>query len=222
MDTRETRDYAREAKFVIDARLRPAIVEWSRANLEPDGHGAGVYADEYTTASLYFETDRFDVYCRKESYGRSKYRIRRYGLSDIIFLERKFRTDRLLAKRRTTVPVSDLERLASERAGHFLGGLLVSPPCAAAASPSVDSDVLRPRGAGRDVGHGTGQDDDRPQSPRAPDARPRVHSRRRAAAHRGSSASSRSSTGVRFPRCSSAWLRSSGYRDSGCRSIVSV
>jgi VTC domain len=115
MDTRETRDHAREAKFLIDAKLRPAIVEWSRANLEPDGHGAGVYADEYTTASLYFETDGFDVYCRKESYGRSKYRIRRYGLSDIIFLERKFRTDRLLAKRRTTVPVSDLERLASDR-----------------------------------------------------------------------------------------------------------
>ena len=113
MDTRETRDWAREAKFLIDARLRPQVVEWSRANLEPDGHGSGVYADEYTTASLYFETDAFDVYQRRDSYGRSKFRIRRYGMSNIIFLERKFRTERLLAKRRTTVPVGDLERLAS-------------------------------------------------------------------------------------------------------------
>ena len=45
-------------------------------------------------------------------YGRSKFRIRRYGFSDIIFLERKFRTERLLAKRRTTVSVLDLDRLA--------------------------------------------------------------------------------------------------------------
>lgn len=113
MDSRETRDFAREAKFLIDASLRPKIVEWSRANLEADGHGSGVFADEYNTASLYFETDAFDVYRKTHSYGRSKFRIRRYGLSDIIFLERKFRTDRLLAKRRTTVPVGDLERLAT-------------------------------------------------------------------------------------------------------------
>ncbi len=113
MDSRETRDFAREAKFLIDASLRPKIVEWSRANLEADGHGSGVFADEYNTASLYFETETFDVYCKKHSYGRSKFRIRRYGLSDTIFLERKFRTERLLAKRRTTVPVADLERLAT-------------------------------------------------------------------------------------------------------------
>ena len=115
MDTRETRDFAREAKFLADADKYPKIVEWSRANLEADGHGSGVFADEYTTASLYFETAEFSVYQRQASYGRSKYRIRRYGMSDIIFLERKFRTDRLLAKRRTTVPVTDIDRLAGDR-----------------------------------------------------------------------------------------------------------
>src|SRR4029079_5266338 len=113
MDSRETRDWARETKFAINARIRPQVVDWSRANLEPDGHGSGVFADEYATSSLYFETDAFDVYSRNQSYGRSKFRIRRYGLSDIIFLERKFRTERLLAKRRTTVPVADLEKLAT-------------------------------------------------------------------------------------------------------------
>ena len=48
-------------------------------------------------------------------YGQSKYRIRQYGKSDPVFLERKFRTGRLLAKRRTTVPASDLLRLESDR-----------------------------------------------------------------------------------------------------------
>ena len=115
MDTRETRDFAREAKFLVDVAKYPQIVAWSRANLEADGHGSGVFADEYTTASLYFETASFSVYQRHASYGRSKFRIRRYGMSDIIFLERKFRTERLLAKRRTTVPVGDIDRLAEER-----------------------------------------------------------------------------------------------------------
>ena len=116
METRETRDYAREVKFLVDAHVRDAIVAWSRKHLEPDGHGAGPFADEYMTTSLYFETPEFHVYRRHESYGRSKFRVRRYGHSNIVFLERKFRTERLLAKRRTTVPLTDLERLASDTA----------------------------------------------------------------------------------------------------------
>ncbi len=114
MDSRETRNFAREIKFVTTLDMRPRLLEWSRANLEPDGHGAGIYADEYSTSSLYFETRKFDVYQRNDSYGKSKFRIRRYGGSDIVFLERKFRTERLLAKRRTTVPVDDLGRLAHD------------------------------------------------------------------------------------------------------------
>ena len=115
MHFRETRDRAREVKFLVDAKTRPALVEWARTNLAADGHGDGVYADEYNTVTLYFETDKFDVFHRHKSYGRSKFRVRRYGHSDIVFLERKFRTDRLLAKRRTTVPVNDLEHLVDAK-----------------------------------------------------------------------------------------------------------
>ena len=112
IDSRETRDWAREIKFLVDASLRSDIVDWLRENLRPDGNGAGRFHDEYLTTSLYFETPDFDVYHRKESYGRSKYRARRYGLLDFVFLERKFRTNRLLAKRRTTVSLPEVQRLA--------------------------------------------------------------------------------------------------------------
>ena len=115
MNIRETRSYAREIKFVADLSMQPRIVEWARTKLLPDGHGAGIHADAYTTSTLYFETPAFDVYQRRGSYGRSKYRVRRYGHADPIFLERKFRTGRLLAKRRTTVPMTDLDRLADDR-----------------------------------------------------------------------------------------------------------
>jgi len=116
METRETRDFAREIKFKTQLERWPDIVRWSRANLSPDGHGAGEHADEYQTSSLYFETPKFDVYRRSGSYGRSKFRIRRYGAAPVMFLERKFRTERMLVKRRTSVPVEDLQRMDSPNA----------------------------------------------------------------------------------------------------------
>jgi hypothetical protein len=105
---------ARELKFVVPLALRPRIVEWARQHLAPDGHGEGLHADEYSTSTLYFETSEFDVYKRQGSYGRSKYRIRRYSTPEPVFLERKFRTGKLLAKRRTTVLASDLTRLEND------------------------------------------------------------------------------------------------------------
>lgn len=116
METRETRDFAREIKFKTTLDRWPDIVRWSRANLGPDGHGAGEYADEYQTSSLYFETPKFDVYRRSGSYGRSKFRIRRYGGAPVMFLERKFRTERMLVKRRTSVPVEDFQRMSATKA----------------------------------------------------------------------------------------------------------
>ena len=112
MDSRETRDWAREIKFMTDLERRPQIIEWARAHFAPDAFGTGEHHDEYSTSSLYFETPRFDVYRREASYGKAKYRVRRYGNSPTIFVERKFRTERLLAKRRTTVPLADLAKLA--------------------------------------------------------------------------------------------------------------
>lgn len=113
VNSRETRDFARELKFLVDERQAPTLREWARAHLDRDHFGSGPHGDEYTTTSLYFETPAFDVYHRRGSYGRSKFRIRRYGTSDIVFLERKFRTHRLLAKRRTTVPIHEMDHLAA-------------------------------------------------------------------------------------------------------------
>jgi len=113
VNSRETRDFARELKFLVDERQAPALREWARAHLDRDHFGSGPHGDEYTTTSLYFETPGFDVYHRRGSYGRSKFRIRRYGSSEVVFLERKFRTHRLLAKRRTTVPILEMDHLAA-------------------------------------------------------------------------------------------------------------
>jgi len=110
-ETRETRASACEIKFIVDERQAAAIRAWARANMQPDPHGNGPFGDAYTTSTLYFDTERFDVFHRKGSFGRSKYRVRRYGASDVVFFERKMRTSELLVKRRTAALLHDLSRL---------------------------------------------------------------------------------------------------------------
>jgi hypothetical protein len=115
-DSRETRDFARETKFLVDAAIADEVRAWARETLGRDPHGTGEFGDLYATTSLYFDTPAFDVYHRNSSHARGKFRIRRYGRLDFIFLERKMRTDRLLAKRRTTVPLDSLQRIGEPEA----------------------------------------------------------------------------------------------------------
>ena len=115
-DSRETRDFARETKFLVNIEHLEDVRAWARANLGRDPHGTGEFGDAYATTSLYFDTPAFDVYRRNSSHARGKFRIRRYGLLDFIFLERKMRTERLLAKRRTTVPLDSLQRIGDPEA----------------------------------------------------------------------------------------------------------
>src|SRR5262245_504526 len=112
--TRETRPTARELKFLVPVATANRIVAWSRGRLSHDPHGTGPFRDEYRTTSLYFDTGALDVYNRKGSFGRSKYRIRRYDAAPIAFLERKLRTKGVLTKRRTPVQLDVLRQLAAD------------------------------------------------------------------------------------------------------------
>jgi hypothetical protein len=114
---RETRAFANEIKFVVDQELGARIREWARSYLQPDPHGTGPFGDEYRTASLYFDTTRHDVFHRRGSHGRAKYRVRRYGDADVIFLERKLRKPGILVKWRTIGSVDGLDRLEGEELG---------------------------------------------------------------------------------------------------------
>src|SRR5260221_10849107 len=108
-ETRETRTSASEFKFVVDPALASEIREWARIRLAPDPHGGGSGGDQYRTASVYFDTAAFDVFHRRGSFGRSKYRVRRYGQGHVVFLERKLAKPGLVTKRRTRVALDVLE-----------------------------------------------------------------------------------------------------------------
>jgi SPX domain protein involved in polyphosphate accumulation len=110
-DFRERREFAFEMKFLVSLALAGQLGDWARAQLLPDPNAGGATGDVYKITSLYLDTDAFDVFHRRGSYGRSKLRIRRYGQTELLFLERKLRTRRMLAKRRSTVWLSELGRL---------------------------------------------------------------------------------------------------------------
>src|SRR3954470_5634250 len=114
---REPRPFASEIKFVIPAPLGEQIRAWARENLEPDPYGGREFNDWYHTASLYFDTAADDVFHRRRSFGRSKYRVRRYGEADFAFLERKLRKPGVLVKRRTTVSLESIAQLSDAVAG---------------------------------------------------------------------------------------------------------
>ena len=112
LTVRENREFASELKFQVPEVLGEEILNWARGRLSPDpnavsdGDNGG-----YQITSLYFDTEEFDVYHRRGSFGRSKYRIRRYGPSEVVFLERKLKTRGLVSKRRVAVEVDELTRL---------------------------------------------------------------------------------------------------------------
>ncbi len=98
------------------------IRAWARTFLPADPHAGGWNGDGYHITSLYFETAAFDVYSRRASYGRCKYRIRRYNIEPTCFLERKLKTRRMLTKRRCLVGLDALSDLAAEPQGEDWDG----------------------------------------------------------------------------------------------------
>ena len=110
--TRDVRTRAFELKFLVEGDTGARVLQAARASLAPDPHGSGLTGDQYRTTTLYFDTAELDVYHRRGSYRRAKFRVRRYGGGEVVFLERKLRTADVLSKRRTRIPLEDLPQLS--------------------------------------------------------------------------------------------------------------
>jgi hypothetical protein len=108
--------FTSETKLLVDARLGDDIRAWARGRLGPDPNGSGRFGDQYGVASVYLDTVAHDVYHRRGSYGRSKYRIRHYENDQSAFLERKLRTRLRLTKRRTRIPLEAVSGLRLDTA----------------------------------------------------------------------------------------------------------
>jgi hypothetical protein len=121
-ETRETRAFVQEMKFLIAPEQAAAIREWARARMAADPNAGGDGGDQYRVTSLYLDTEDLAVYERRGSYGRSKFRVRRYGESEWIYLERKLKTRNRVGKQRSFVPAAEVAWLASETTGKGWAG----------------------------------------------------------------------------------------------------
>lgn len=108
----EEGDDAYELKFLVDEPVAQEVEGWAGRRLTLDPHGDPALGGAYRTTSLYFDTPELDVFHRAQGFKRRKYRARRYGDLDWVFLERKNKWGDRVAKRRTPVPQAELPFLA--------------------------------------------------------------------------------------------------------------
>ena len=101
-----TSEGAHELKFVIDDALAATIREWARDRLLPDPHAG---EEGYRVSTLYLDTPQFDVFRQTEIGRAGKYRVRRYGSEEIVWLERKSKIEGRVHKQRVSVPDGDIE-----------------------------------------------------------------------------------------------------------------
>ena len=104
---------AYELKFLLTEEQARDVERRVRGRLSPDPHADPALDGAYRTTSLYTDTAQFDVFRRVGEFGRSKYRVRRYGQAGPAFLERKDKNGDRVRKCRVPVPADDLSVLAA-------------------------------------------------------------------------------------------------------------
>ncbi len=118
MTTKRDRDGAvYELKFRVRGEDFGRVAAWMRAHLRADPHGTGEHGDRYLVQSLYLDTPQWDVFHRRGSYARAKFRIRRYNDADVVFLERKMKREGIVRKRRVAVALGEIDHLRVEANG---------------------------------------------------------------------------------------------------------
>ena len=115
-----------ELKLVLHADTAQRVRTWVAERLQPDPFAGG--EGSYGVHSLYCDNAALDVYHRRSGDGGTKYRVRRYGSEDVVWLERKRRKGTAVAKQRVPVPLLGLPDLLQQTesrgfVGEFLAAL---------------------------------------------------------------------------------------------------
>lgn len=98
-----------ELKYIVDEATIPGLLEKLTTALGPDTYGGG--DGTYAVASLYLDTPELASFTRELP---GKWRLRRYGIEDIIHVEYKAKpAPGQVVKHRSTVKAADIETLAT-------------------------------------------------------------------------------------------------------------
>ena len=100
-----------EVKFLLTEEQAQDVVSGVHDRLAPDPHANPALGGAYLTTSLHTETPEFEVFRRVGEYGKSKFRVRRYGHEGPVFLERKDKNGDKVHKSRVSVMTPELSIL---------------------------------------------------------------------------------------------------------------
>ncbi len=103
-----------EIKFLADESLAVQLVATVSTRMQLDPH-ADPQTLGYAVEGIYFETPEFDVFKRTQGYSRRKFRIRKYGSGETMFLERKSKRQGVVTKRRCQLEWNELKHVLSNR-----------------------------------------------------------------------------------------------------------
>jgi hypothetical protein len=97
-----------EVKFLLEEDVARRLEGRAETLFDRDAFADPAAGGAYRTTTVYFDTPGFDVLRRSPGFRRRKYRLRRYGAAEIVFLERKSRREDRVKKLRAEVPLSRL------------------------------------------------------------------------------------------------------------------
>jgi hypothetical protein len=114
---------AYEMKFLISEKQAGEIESCLSDVLVHDAHDGSATGGGYQITTLYTDTDWFDVYYHQKPFRRHKYRLRRYGMDPLVFLERRSRRRDRIKKRRNTIRAEELHLFSrSDSPANWAGG----------------------------------------------------------------------------------------------------
>lgn len=125
-----------ELKFLISEELARQVESWAVEHMQRDAFADERNGGSYQTTTLYLDTPHYDVFHRSPRFRRRKYRLRRYGVEENIFLERKSRRGDRVKKRRSDIHLQHLDLLAASSVHEGWCGQWFQEP--------VLADALRP------------------------------------------------------------------------------
>jgi hypothetical protein len=89
-----------EWKFLVTPETAAALRERFRNDFQPDTHADPALGGAYVVRSIYFDTPDWQVLRATGRHAFGKFRVRAYGDSTTVFLERKTKSGRAVRKRR--------------------------------------------------------------------------------------------------------------------------
>lgn len=103
-----------ELKFLLSETIALQVMDWARQHMARDPVAQCDEREMYHVHTVYLDTPALGVFGRAGALRTRKYRLRRYGNEDTIWLERKAKVRGRVKKRRTAVSEPEVACLYSD------------------------------------------------------------------------------------------------------------